>query len=63
MIAAMRIRQERFGAIRDPLDRAPHALGRPQADHLFRVDIDLGPESAADIRRDHPKFVFRRNCV
>jgi hypothetical protein len=63
MVAAMGVGQKRFGAVRIPLDRDTGALGGPQADDLFGIDVDLRAEAAADIGRDHPQLVLRRYIV
>ena len=62
VIAAMRVGQEGFRAIRGPLHRALDLLRRPDADRLFRIDEDLGAEPAADIRRDDAQLVLRRDA-
>ena len=60
VIAAMRVRQEGFGAIGRPLHGTIHLARRPDADRLFGVDEDLRAEAAADVGRDHTELVFRR---
>ncbi len=62
VIAAVRVGQKRFRAIRDPFHRTPHLARGPQADDLFRVDEDLRAEAAADVGRDNPQFVLRRDA-
>ncbi len=59
----MRVRQEGFGAIGIPFHRHAGLLGRPETDDLFRIDVDLRSEAAADVRRDHPQLVLRRDVV
>ena len=64
MITAMRVGKEALGALRRPFDRAAaDALGSPDADHFFGIDEDLGAEAAADIGRDDPQLVLRRQAV
>ncbi len=59
----MRVGEEALGAVGDPFHRHAGLLGGPQADDLFRVDVDLRAEAAADIRRDDAQLVFRRDIV
>ena len=49
MVAAMRVGQEGLRPVRVPFHRHAGALGRPKADDLFRIDVDLRPEAAADV--------------
>ncbi len=63
VIAAVGVGQEGFGAVAGPFHRAPHFLGGPQRHHLLGIDVDLGAEAAADIGRDHPQLVLRRDVV
>ena len=62
VIAAVRVGEERFGALRRPLDRTVDLLGRPGADGLLGVDEDLRAESAADIGRNDAELVLRREA-
>src|SRR3954471_1508481 len=39
-----------------PLDRLAQALGHQQPEHLFRDDLQLAPEAAADVGRDDPEL-------
>ncbi len=63
VVAAMRVGEERFRTVASPLHRTADLLRRPQRHHLFRIDVDLGAEAAADIGRDHAQLVLRRNVV
>ena len=63
MIAAVRVRQERFGALRRPFDRPLDLLRRPGADRLFVVDENLGAEAAADVGRDDAQLVLGRDAL
>ena len=63
MVAAMRIGEEGFRAIAGPFHRATYLLGGPQRHHFFRIDVDLGAETAADIRRHYPQLVLLRDVV
>ena len=60
VIAAVRVRQERFRSLRRPFDRPVDLLGRPRANRLLGIDEDLRAEAAADVRSDHAQLVFRR---
>ena len=62
VVAAVRVGEEGFGAIRIPLHRPVHLARRPEADDLFRIDEDLRAEAAADVRRDHAQLVLRRHA-
>ena len=63
VIAAMRVGQEAFGALRRPFDRpSADALRRPQADDFLGIDEDLGAEAAADIGRDDAQLVLGREA-
>ena len=59
VVATMRVRQERFRAIRDPFHRTVQPLCRRQHGGFLAVVIDFGAKTAANIRRDHGQFVFR----
>ena len=50
--------RHRLRAGLDPLDRAAKALGQRQHQRLLRIDLELRPEPAADVRRDHAQPVF-----
>ena len=63
VVAAMRVGQEALGAVGDPFHRHAGLLRGPQADDLFRIDVDLRAEAAADIGRDDAQLVFRRDIV
>ena len=63
VIAAVRVGQERFGAIAGPFHGPSDLLGGPQRHHLFRIDEDLGAEAAADVGRDHAQLVLGRDVV
>ena len=63
MVAAMRVGQERFGALRRPFDRPVDLLRRPGADRLFVVDEDLRAEAAADVGRDDAQLVLGRDAL
>ena len=60
VIAAVRVRQERFRSLRRPFDRPVDLLGRPGAHRLLGIDEDLRAEAAADVRSDHAQLVLRR---
>ena len=62
MVARMGHRQELFRAIGGPFDRPVDLAGRPDADRLLGIDIDLRAEAPADIRRDHPELVLWRDA-
>ena len=58
VVARLRIRHQRLGPGRGPLDRALQQHRGP--DHGRDLDREMGfqPEPAADIRRDHPELVL-----
>jgi hypothetical protein len=60
MVAAMRVGQEALRALGCPLDRTAHPLAGPHKGGFFSVEIDLRPETAADVGRDHPHLVLRQ---
>ena len=60
VIAAVRVRDERFRALGRPLDRTADFLRRPRQRDVFRIQEDLRAEAAADVRRDHAQFRFRQ---
>ena len=62
VIAAMRVGEKRFGAIRDPFHRPADALRRPQRHDLFGIDENLRAEAAADVGRDHAQLVLGRHA-
>ena len=62
VVAAMRVAEERLGAIGGPFHRAADLLGRPDADCLLGIDEDLGAEAAPDVGRDHAQLVFGRDA-
>ena len=62
VIAAVRVGEERLGAVAGPFHRAADLLRRPQAHDLFGIDEDLRAEAAADIRRDDAQLVLRRHA-
>ena len=62
VIAAMGVGEERLGAVGGPFHRTPDLLGSPDADRLLGIDEDLGAETAAHIRRDHPQLVSPARC-
>ena len=61
VIAAMRVGQERLAALGCPLDRPVDALGCPHHRGLFRIQIDLRAEAAADVGRDDPHLGLRQS--
>ncbi len=63
VVAAVRVGKEGLRPLRRPLDRPIDLLGRPDADRLFIVDEDLGPEAAADVGRYDAELVFRRDAL
>ena len=62
VVAAVRVGQERLGAVGGPFDRAVDLLGRPDADRLLGVDEDLRAEAAADVGRDDAQLVLGRDA-
>ena len=50
--AAVDRRQERLGAILDPLDRQAEPFRQRGGDEFLAVDVDLGAEAAPNLRRD-----------
>src|SRR5947209_11293030 len=56
----MRIAEESFGAIAVPFHRTPDLARRPDADRLFRIDVNLRAETAANVGRDDAELMFRR---
>ena len=50
--------EERLGAVLDPLQGQAQPLRQRRHDVLFAVDVDLGPEPAADLRRDRAHLVL-----
>ena len=63
VVATVRVGKEGLRPLRRPFDWPVDFLGRPNADRFFIVDKDLGPESAADVGRDDPQLVFRRDAL
>ena len=47
-------------AVRQPAHGPAEPLGRLQNERIFAIDKGLGAEPAADVLRDHAKFVARR---
>ena len=62
MVAAMRVGQERLGAVAGPFHRAADLLRGPQADDLFGIDENLRAEAAADVGRDDAQLVLGRHA-
>ena len=62
VIAAMRVGEKRFGAVRDPFHRPADPLRRPQRHDLLGVDENLRAEAAADVGRDHAQLVLGRHA-
>jgi len=58
----MRVRHETFRAFRRPADGPPDLRRRPDAGRLLGIDENLRAEAAADIGRDDPELVFRRDA-
>ena len=58
VIAAVRVGEERVGALTSPFDRAIHPLGCPGNDGFLGIQINFGTKAAADIGRDHAHLVF-----
>ena len=54
IVAAVRIAQKMLGASRHPFDRAPQPFCRNRRERVFPIGEQLGAETAADVRRDHP---------
>ena len=52
LVAALMVGEEHLAAGRDPLDRPPDPLRRPQQQRMLGIDKVLGAEPAADIGRD-----------
>ncbi len=63
VVAPVGVRHERLGAVRGPLHRPANALGGDAAGDLLGVDVDLGAEAAADVRRDDAQLVLGRDVV
>ena len=61
VVAPVRVGDERFGAIRGPLDRPPDLAGRPDHRRFLLVDEDLGAEPAADVGSDDVQLVLGRD--
>ena len=61
VVAAVRVGEEGFRALRRPLHRPIDLLGRPGADRLLIVDEDLRAEAAADVGRDDAQLVLGRD--
>ncbi len=57
--AAMNCRLHVFAARLDPFHRLAELDRDPGEQRLFRVNIQLRTETAADLRRDHAQLVFR----
>src|SRR5215510_13729860 len=49
-----------LATILDPLDRAPQPAGQERNQQVFRVDVSLEAEAAADIERDAAYARFRK---
>ena len=62
VVAAMRVGQEEFRAVRRPFHRPARLARGPQANDFLRIDENLRAEAAADVGRDHPQFVLRRHA-
>ena len=62
VVAAVRVGEERLGAVGGPLDRTVDLLGRPGADRLLGVDEDFRAEAAADVGGDHAQLVLGREA-
>ena len=59
LVAAMNGGRSVFAARFDPLDRRAQTHGQMAAQGFLGVEIELGPEAAAYLRRDDADFVFR----
>ncbi len=55
-VAAMDRRQRVLRALLDPLHRRAESARERDGEQLLRVDVELGAEAAADVRRDHPQL-------
>ena len=62
MIAAVRVGEERLGAVANPFHRPADALRRPQRHDFLGIDENLRAEAAADIGRDDAQLVLRRHA-
>ena len=62
MVAAMRVGEERLGAVGRPFHRAVDFARRPDAHGLLGVDEDFRAEAAADIGRDDAQLVLGRDA-
>ena len=59
----MRVGQKGLRAVAGPFYRAADLLRGPQRHHLFRINVDLRAEAAADIGRNHAQFVLGGDVV
>ena len=59
MVAALRIAQEAFRAVRRPLHRPPQHLRREQHQRIFGIDEGLHAEAAAHVFRHHAQLLDR----
>ena len=50
--------QVALGAGLGPLDRLADLAADQDREYLFRGDLELGPEAAADVRRDDPDVLL-----
>ena len=60
MVAAVRVREERFRAVCSPFHRPCQLPCGPGAGDVFGVQIDLAAKAAADIGRHHAHLVLRQ---
>ena len=58
VVAAMRVGQERLGALARPLDAAVDLLGRPGEGHVFGIQENFGAKAAAHVGRNHAHLVL-----
>ena len=58
IVARMRRVEDVFVAVLDPLDRAAQFASQPGDENVFRVDMPLAAETAADIGRDAAHALF-----
>ncbi len=59
VVAALRVAHEMIGAVGGPFDRAAQPARGDRDQRIFAIGKQLGAESAADIRADHPHLFER----
>ncbi len=62
VVAAVGVGDETFRTLAGPLHRPVEFSSRPQTDHLFRINKDLGAETTADVGGDDAQFVLGRHA-